>query len=170
MSHKEKSTAMNDRIRISDADRERVTARLRDHFAEGRLTREELDERVTAALSAKTVGDLRRVMADLPEPGLGLQPAGPVPWAAMRGPVMIRRGPRLLPLALLLLLGAVLLPGGGWVLLGFLQALLVFWLVMGVAAVFAAARFRRRMLRQWQQVHSQYQSWEWPGGYLRDPS
>ena len=109
-------------------------------------------------------------MADLPEPGLGLQPAGPVPWAAMRGPVMIRRGPRLLPLALLLLLGAVLLPGGGWVLLGFLQALLVFWLVMGVAAVFAAARFRRRMLRQWQQVHSQYQSWEWPGGYLRDPS
>jgi hypothetical protein len=161
---------MNDRIRTSDAARERVTARLRDHFAEGRLSREELDERVTATLTAKTVGDLRRVMADLPGPGLSLQPADPPPWAARRGPVLIRRGPRLLPLALLLLLAAVLLPGGGWVLLGFLQALLVFWLLMGVVAVFAAARFRRRMLRQWQQVHSQYQSWEWPGGHLRDPS
>jgi Domain of unknown function (DUF1707) len=159
---------MNDRIRVSDADRERVTARLRDHFAEGRLTREELDERVSAALNAKTVGDLRRVMADLPGPGL--EPARPVPWPAGRGPVMIRRGPRLMPLALLLLLGAVLVPGGGWVLLGLLQAVLVFWLVMGVAAVFAAARFRRRMLRQWQQFHRPYQPWSWPGGYLHDPS
>ncbi|HEY2688252.1 MAG TPA: DUF1707 domain-containing protein [Streptosporangiaceae bacterium] len=156
---------MNDRIRISDADRERVTGRLRDHFAEGRLTREELEERVTAALNAKTVGDLRRVMADLPEPGLVLPPARPLPWAAMRGPVLIRRGPRLLPLALLLLLTAVLLPGGGWVFLGFLQALLVFWLVMGVATVFAAARFRRRMQHQWQQFQAQNQPWYWPTGH-----
>jgi len=34
---------MDDRIRVSDADRERVTARLREHFAEGRLSQEELD-------------------------------------------------------------------------------------------------------------------------------
>ena len=53
-------------LRVSDADREHVTARLREHFAEGRLTREELDERITAALNAKTFGDLRRIMADLP--------------------------------------------------------------------------------------------------------
>ena len=58
---------MDDRIRVSDADRERVTARLREHFAEGRLSSEELDERITAALSAKTFGDLRSVMADLPD-------------------------------------------------------------------------------------------------------
>ncbi len=87
---------MDDRIRISDADREGVTARLRDHFAEGRLTREELDERVAAALNARTVGDLRRVMADLPEPALGLQQARTLPR-----PVLIRRGPPLLPLAAL---------------------------------------------------------------------
>ena len=62
------SRATQDRIRISDRDRERATARLCDHFAEGRLTREELDERITAALNARTAGDLRRVMADLPEP------------------------------------------------------------------------------------------------------
>ena len=66
---------MDDRIRVSDADRDRVTARLRDHFAEGRLTHSELDERITAALNAKTVGDLRRLMADLPGP-IPVPPAG----------------------------------------------------------------------------------------------
>jgi DNA-binding PadR family transcriptional regulator len=64
--HHERSRAANERIRVSDRDRERATARLRDSFAEGRLTREELDERITAALSARTVGDLRRLTADLP--------------------------------------------------------------------------------------------------------
>ncbi|HKA95790.1 MAG TPA: DUF1707 domain-containing protein, partial [Streptosporangiaceae bacterium] len=43
--------AMDDRIRVSDADRDRVAARLRDHFAEGRLTQDELDERISAALA-----------------------------------------------------------------------------------------------------------------------
>ena len=64
--HRETGRAADDRIRVSDRDRERATARLRDSFAEGRLTREELDERITAALNARTVGDLRRVTADLP--------------------------------------------------------------------------------------------------------
>ena len=64
--HQTMSGAGDDRIRVSDRDRERAIARLRDSFAEGRLTREELDERITAALNARTVGDLRRVTADLP--------------------------------------------------------------------------------------------------------
>jgi DNA-binding PadR family transcriptional regulator len=66
VNHQQTSRASVDRIRVSDRDRERATARLRDSFAEGRLTREELDERITAALSARTIGDLRRVTADLP--------------------------------------------------------------------------------------------------------
>ena len=53
-------------IRGCDADRERVVASLRDHFAEGRLTRAELDERLTVALSARAAADLRRLVADLP--------------------------------------------------------------------------------------------------------
>jgi DNA-binding PadR family transcriptional regulator len=64
--HSERSGAAEDLLRVSDRDRERATDRLRDSFAEGRLTREELDERITAALNARTVGDLRRVTADLP--------------------------------------------------------------------------------------------------------
>ena len=50
---------MDDSIRVSDADRDRVTAQLRDHFAAGRITPGELDERLSAALNAKTFGDLR---------------------------------------------------------------------------------------------------------------
>ena len=141
---------MDDRIRASDADRERVTARLRDHYAEGRLTAEELDERTSAALNAKTFGDLRRVMADLPDPLLmpvgapGLQPPG-TPGASW---LTRRRGPRLAPLLLLVLLFAVLAPGpGGWVLFAFFKLFLVFWLVTGLAAFVFSRRFRRRMSR-----------------------
>ncbi len=51
---------------VSDADRDLATARLREHFAVGRLTPAELDERLTAALTAQTPGDLRGLLADLP--------------------------------------------------------------------------------------------------------
>ena len=64
--HQDTSRAADNRVRACDRDRERTTARLRDSFAEGRLTRAELDERITVALNARTVGDLRRVTADLP--------------------------------------------------------------------------------------------------------
>jgi DNA-binding PadR family transcriptional regulator len=62
------SRSQANQIWASDADRERVVASLRDHFAEGRLTHAELDERLTVALSARTADDLRRLMADLPSP------------------------------------------------------------------------------------------------------
>ena len=81
---------MDDRLRTSDADRDRVTALLRDHFAAGRLTRQELDERLTATLNATTFGDLRRVLADLPGPGPALRqasqfpPRGAPPWIPAR--------------------------------------------------------------------------------------
>ncbi len=66
MPHQGAGRALDDRIRVSDADREHAAAQLRDHFAEGRLTRDELDERIIAILTARTTGDLRRVLADLP--------------------------------------------------------------------------------------------------------
>jgi hypothetical protein len=145
---------MDDRIRVSDADRDRVTARLREHFAEGRLTQDELDERISAALNAKTFGDLRPVMADLPEPA-------PAPAQAARNPqwggppwVVLRRGPRLLPLVLIALLVAGLASGGGgWVLFAFFRLLLVFWLVSFAVGIFAAGRFRRRLRRGWYPGH-----------------
>ncbi len=138
---------MDDRIRASDADRDRVTARLREHFAAGRLTSEELDERVTAALQARTFGELRRVLADLPEPAVvsarppGLQQAPPL-WAAHRRP----RSP-LLPLVLIALIAAVLLPGGGWMVFAVVKVMLLLWLVAAVAGLVLATRFRRRLRR-----------------------
>ncbi len=138
---------MDDRIRASDTDRDHVTARLRDHFAEGRLSRGELDERISAALGATTLGDLRRLMADLPGP-VPVPPAAAQrpPWA--HSPWLVRRrGPRVLPLLLLALIAALLLPGGVWVLLAFVKLVLLFWLVSCLAAVLFASRLRRRLRR-----------------------
>ena len=143
---------MDDNIRISDADREQVTGRLREHFAEGRLTSDELDERITATLNAKTFGDLRGILADLPEPGpLGPQPGplgpqqGPVPSGWTGRPVYFRRGPRFLPVALLILFAALVVPGAGWAFFAFIKIALLAWLVACIAGIFAAGRFRRRV-------------------------
>jgi RNA polymerase-interacting CarD/CdnL/TRCF family regulator len=53
-------------MRASDEDRDRVAALLQEHHAEGRLTAEEFDERVNAALAARTIGELDELLADLP--------------------------------------------------------------------------------------------------------
>jgi len=152
---------VNEHIRVSDADRERVAERLREHFADGRLTSEELDERVAAALQAKTTGELRAVMADLPEPvPAGPQPGpppGPVPppWAGR--PVFgYRRRPRLLPLALLLLFVVLLMHGGGFVFVALFKVVLLLCLIACVVSFFTVARFRRRARRYWRS--------NWPSG------
>lgn len=54
------------RLRASDADRERVVQALRRHCAEGRLTADELDERLDRAFAARTLGELDRLVIDLP--------------------------------------------------------------------------------------------------------
>ncbi|MEV4176745.1 DUF1707 domain-containing protein [Nonomuraea sp. NPDC049709] len=62
-------------VRASDHDRERVAEMLRVAVTEGRITLEELDERVTGAYTARTLGELDDVIADLPRSGV-LVPAG----------------------------------------------------------------------------------------------
>jgi len=61
-------------LRASDADRERVVATLRRHYADGRLSDEELSERVESAYRTATVGELEALTADLPS---APRPAGP---------------------------------------------------------------------------------------------
>jgi hypothetical protein len=63
---------MDDRLRASNAHRDRAAALLRAHFVAGRLTHDELYDRLAAALGAVTFGDLRRALADLPGPGPAL--------------------------------------------------------------------------------------------------
>jgi hypothetical protein len=54
-------------LRASDADRERVAKVLHDAMGEGRLTIDELDERLRSVYQAKTLGDLVPMTADLPK-------------------------------------------------------------------------------------------------------
>jgi DUF1707 SHOCT-like domain len=55
-------------LRASDAEREQVSRRLSEHAAAGRLTPEELAERLDAAYAARTHGELARLLEDLPGP------------------------------------------------------------------------------------------------------
>jgi hypothetical protein len=66
--------------RIGDAERDTATAELGDHYAAGRLTLDELHERIALALSARTHGQLTRVMRDLPSLRRAPRPVpGPTP-------------------------------------------------------------------------------------------
>ena len=53
-------------LRVSQAERDEVVAVLAGHFADGRLTVEEYEERVEAALAARTGRDLEPLLEDLP--------------------------------------------------------------------------------------------------------
>lgn len=71
--------------RIGDAERDRAAELLREHMAQGRLTAEEFDERVDAALKAKVSTDLDPLFTDLPGPRPGQEVATtpayqPPPW------------------------------------------------------------------------------------------
>jgi hypothetical protein len=158
---------MYDNMRVSDADREHVVERLREHFAEGRLKSDELDERVTAALSAKTNADLRGLMTDLPEPDpvgapgsagpLGTQDWQSQPFIGGGRPMTgYRRGPRILPFVLFALALTLILPGGGLVFYGIFKVFLLFWFVMFIVGIFGAARWRRNVRRHWESRGGNY--------------
>jgi Domain of unknown function (DUF1707) len=72
-------------VRASDQDRDAVVQRLQQAFAERRLDDDEFDERMRAALTAKTSADLDRLTSDLPAAPAGAAPAAPAPgpgkWA-----------------------------------------------------------------------------------------
>ncbi|GAA1018168.1 hypothetical protein Aple_033740 [Acrocarpospora pleiomorpha] len=55
------------RVRISDDDRDRTVQRLQRAFAAGLITREEMDDRLELAFTARSHGDLAPAVADLPD-------------------------------------------------------------------------------------------------------
>ena len=82
------------KVRASDADRERIVEQLRQHTADGRLTMDEFEQRMTAAYAARTYGELAELTRDLPV-DLGARSSGPAdagqqqPWPKFEWP----RGP-----------------------------------------------------------------------------
>ncbi|MEU1982018.1 DUF1707 and DUF4190 domain-containing protein [Nocardia sp. NPDC019395] len=76
---------------MSDADREQAVAALKQSFQAGRLTADELSDRIGHVLSSRTAGDLDRAMAGLPwtradNPAMAYTSSGygrhaaPTPW------------------------------------------------------------------------------------------
>ena len=53
-------------LRVADDEREHVVTQLREHFAAGRLTTSELDDRLSATYAARTEVELNADTADLP--------------------------------------------------------------------------------------------------------
>lgn len=66
-------------LRASDADRDAVADRLRHAAVEGRLEPDELEDRLHAALRARTYGELQGLLTDLP--------GKPVAWERRRAEV-----------------------------------------------------------------------------------
>jgi len=118
-------------LRASDAERDAVASELGRHFQEGRLDQAEFDERVTAAIAAKTHRDLDVLLTDLPrvrvgqprwvaserDPSQHVEAGGPraAAWHSA-SPGLTRGCPRVLAL-LPLLAAAVVIGGlltGGW--------------------------------------------------------
>ncbi len=65
-------------LRVGDADREAVAASLREHYAQGRLTLEEFNQRLDAVFKATTQSQLNLLTRDLPH---AARPSAPLPVA-----------------------------------------------------------------------------------------
>src|ERR1700748_1448189 len=72
-------------LRVSHEDRDQVAEALRIAAGDGRLTSDELDERLERALTARTYDDLAGLVADLPVAGTALAPLPRAVTAALPG-------------------------------------------------------------------------------------
>jgi len=75
----------DDELRIGTAEREAAVKILGDHMSEGRLALEEYEERMAAALEARTRAELRPLFKDLPAPYPAFM-ATPAPYHALPPP------------------------------------------------------------------------------------
>jgi uncharacterized protein DUF1707 len=137
---------MSTALRIGDAERETAISSLASHFAEGRLTQVEHEERTELALNARTGRDLDVLFADLPRRG--------DETGANRRP---SRGPRLewiaAPLFAALFIGGVI-----FVILNLLPIFALVFLALIASRLLFGARFRR---------HYWHASQGWYGGQQR---
>jgi hypothetical protein len=148
---------------VTDADRDAAAAQLREHYAAGRLSLDEFQDRLDAVYRAQIVRELGTVTDSLPHEGVVIPPGAP--WdsypagyllnvAEMRA-AMARAGRRIMLafgvvtagslLVLTLLITAFTVHGG---LLGVVVGALLAILAVGVAAVGALVWLARRLWRR----------------------
>jgi hypothetical protein len=114
-------------LRVSDAERNEVADKLSRHFSDGRLDQVEFKDRLDAAMSAKTQGDLGGLFDDLPPLGTEAPP-----------PPSRRR--RLVPF--LVMLAFIMVVAGSTVSLW--HALRIPWLLVAVVGFYLWHRVGRR--------------------------
>jgi hypothetical protein len=138
-------------VRIGDSEREAAAASLREHYARGRLTLDEFQQRLDAVFAATTNADLAKITADLPHTSPYAPPWPPPQSAGASNPGAARqlgagarsRRPNAArswawsTLALVVL--AVVIIGFSWPFAGIFKPLLI---------LFAVFTFARKMLRR----------------------
>lgn len=125
-------------FRVGDAERDAAVSALGEHFAAGRLSKDEFDERSGRAWAARYADDIDELFTDLPQPvavqaGFSPEPRARAPWA---------RGPRSLPRLLLLAPVAMMAFGGLLFLIVWTAPWLLF--VFGLLFLFGGPPGRRR--------------------------
>src|SRR5215213_6471028 len=81
--HYEHTVRRDPGVRASDGDRERTADILRDHAGEGRLEPDELEERLEAVFTAKTIADLDALTVDLPRGERHRSPRPSMPFSPL---------------------------------------------------------------------------------------
>ena len=125
-------------LRASRADRERVIDLLKAAFVQGRLTRDEFDERVGGALASRTYRELAAVTADLPAELIEAPPRRPPAQAQSWIPMStaINAGAGVTVAAVLGMLAAVL--AGSQVAVITVALFAVIGMIVAIAAMVAA--------------------------------
>lgn len=162
--------------RVGDAERDRAAEYLREHMSVGRLTQDEFEERLSAALQARTVTDLAALFVDLPPPKPGQEVVGagaawprypaavPVP-APSAGPPVPR--PRSSEANLLAVVSAIVWPA--WIVLCFAVGWHLWWLVFIPIVVSSLAGKRQEELKRQDKLWRQQQNPQLPPRSDGDP-
>jgi hypothetical protein len=131
--------------RITDADREAAAARLREHYAQGRLTLEEFHHRLDAAFEATTQSQLTAITRDLPR----TESRAPLPSSATgSGRERARQQPRPGSRARLGVMAVIIAALAAWLLVSGLHLGMFAWpgRLALFLAIFAAIRWLMRFL------------------------
>ena len=141
-----------DRLTAAHADREDVIETLKNAFVHGRLTKDELNQRVGQALAARTYADLAALTADTPPAPAAAGPARP-PAPARRRPLAraaAKSGTCLIIAFPAFLVGSYFDPFGPWRAVMDVLAVCGLWTAVGIMgyALFTAwdQKSRRRQL------------------------